>query len=79
MRIKLEYIEIQMLLSGLDAMHLPSVTHHEIKKKLHRRLERMERDYTSGYADNPINAKIEKAVDKVDANGKIKSWTEITV
>ena len=39
----------------------------------------MERDYTSGYADNPINAKIEKAVDKVDANGKIKSWTEITV
>ncbi len=79
MRIKLEYIEVQMLLSGLEAIHLPSVTHHEIKKKLHRRLERMERDYTSGYADNPVNAKIEAAVDKIDADGKIKSWTEITV
>jgi hypothetical protein len=56
-----------MLLSGLEAIHLPSVTHHEIKKKLHRRLERMERDYTSGYADNPVNAKIEAAVDKVDS------------
>jgi len=63
MRIKLEYIEVQMILSGLEAIHLPSVTHHEIKKKLHRRLERMERDYTSGYADNPVNAKIEAAVD----------------
>ncbi len=79
MLIKLEDYEVQRLLSGLEAIHLPSVTHHEIKKKLHRRLERMERDYTSGYADNPVNAKIEKAVDKVDANGKIKSWTEITV
>jgi len=79
MRIKLEYIEVQMLLSGLEAIHLPSVTHHEIKKKLQRRLERMEKDYTSGYADNPVNAKIEKAVDKIDADGKIKSWTEITV
>jgi len=79
MRIKLEYIEVQMLLSGLEAIHLPSVTHHEIKKKLQRSLERMEKDYTSGYADNPVNAKIEKAVDKVDADGKIKSWTEITV
>ena len=67
MRIKLEYIEVQMLLSGLEAIHLPSVAHHEIKKKLHRRLERMEKDYTSGYADNPINAKIEKAVDRVES------------
>jgi len=56
MRIKLEYIEIQMLLAGLDAMHLPSVTHYEVKTRLYRRLERMERDYTSGYADNPISA-----------------------
>ena len=64
MRIKLEYIEIQMLLAGLDAMHLPSVTHYEVKTRLYRRLERMERDYTSGYADNPISAKIEAAVDK---------------
>ena len=62
MRIKLEYIEVQMLLSGLEAIHLPSVTHHEIKKKLHRRLERMERDYTSGYADNPVNAKTGKTL-----------------
>ena len=68
-----------MLLAGLDAMHLPTASHADIKKKLYRRLERMERDYTSGYADNPINSKIEKAVDKIDANGKIKSWTEITV
>ena len=67
MRIKLEYIEVQMLLSGLEAIHLPNVAHHEIMKKLHRRLERMESDYTSGYADNPVNAKIEKAVDKVDS------------
>jgi len=68
MRIKLEYIEVQMLLSGLEAIHLrggAQLTHHEIKKKLHRRLERMEKDYTSGYADNPVNAKIEAAVDKI--------------
>ena len=79
MRIKLEFIEVQMLIAGLDAMHLPTIMHDEVKKKLKRRLERMEKDYTSGYADNPVNAKIEKAVDKVDADGKIKSWTEITV
>jgi len=79
MRIKLEYIEVQMLLSGLDAMHLPTASHDDIKKSLYRRLEKMEKDYTSGYADNPVNAKIEKAVDKIDADGKIKSWTEITV
>jgi len=64
MRIKLEYIEVQMLLSGLDAMHLPTASHDDIKKSLYRRLERMERDYTGSYADNPVNAKIEKAVDK---------------
>ena len=79
MRIKLEYIEVQMLIAGLDAMHLPTIMHDEVKKKLKRRLERMERDYTSGYADTAIGKKIEAAVDKVDANGKIKSWTEITV
>ncbi len=79
MRIKLEYIEVQMLLSGLDAMHLPTASHDDIKKSLYRRLEKMEKDYTSGYADNPVNSKIEKAVDKIDADGKIKSWTEITV
>ena len=79
MRIKLEFIEVQMLIAGLDAMHLPTIMHDEVKKKLKRRLERMEKDYTSGYADNPVNAKIEAAVDKIDADGKIKSWTEITV
>ena len=79
MRIKLEYIEVQMLIAGLDAMHLPTASHDDIKKSLYRRLEKMEKDYTSGYADNPVNAKIEKAVDKIDADGKIKSWTEITV
>ena len=67
MRIKLEYIEVQMLLSGLEAIHLYSFTHDKIKEKLHRRLERMQKDYTSGYADNPVNAKIEKAVDKVES------------
>ena len=56
-----------MLLSGLDAMHLPTASHDDIKKSLYRRLERMERDYTGSYADNPVNAKIEKAVDKVDS------------
>ena len=79
MRIKLEFIEVQMLIAGLDAMHLPTIMHDEVKKKLKRRLERMESDFTGSYADNPVNAKIEAAVDKVDANGKIKSWTEITV
>ena len=79
MRIKLEYIEVQMLIAGLDAMHLPTIMHDEVKKKLKRRLERMERDYTGSYADTAIGKKIEAAVDKVDANGKIKSWTEITV
>jgi len=79
MRIKLEYIEVQMLLSGLDAMHLPTASHDDIKKSLYRRLERMERDYTGSYADNPVNAKISAAVDKIDADGKIKSWTEVTV
>ena len=67
MRIKLEYIEVQMLLAGLDAMHLPTASHDDIKGSLYRRLERMERDYTSGYADNPVNAKIDAAVTKVDS------------
>jgi len=56
-----------MLIAGLDAMHLPTIMHDEVKKKLKRRLERMESDFTGSYADNPVNAKIEAAVDKVDA------------
>ena len=68
-----------MLIAGLDAMHLPTIMHDEVKKKLKRRLERMESDFTGSYADNAIGKKISAAVDKVDANGKIKSWTEITV
>ena len=67
MRIKLEYIEVQMLLSGLDAIHLPTIMHDEVKKKLYRRLERMEADYTGSYADTAIGKKIEAAVDKVDS------------
>ena len=67
MRIKIEYIEIQMLLAGLDAMHLPTTSHYEIKTRLHRRLERMEADYTGSYAETAIGKKIEAAVDKVDS------------
>ena len=67
MRIKLEYIEVQMLLSGLDAIHLPTIMHDEVKKKLYRRLERMEADFTGSYADTAIGKKIEAAVDKVDS------------
>jgi len=67
MRIKLEYIEVQMLLSGLDAIHLPTIMHDEVKKKLYRRLERMEADYTGSYADTAIGKKIEAAVDKIEA------------
>ena len=47
MRIKIEYIEVQMLIAGLDAMHLPTIMHDEVKKKLKRRLERMESDSVS--------------------------------
>jgi len=67
MRIKLEYIEVQMLLAGLDAMHLPTTSHADIKKKLYRRLERLEADYTGSYADTAIGKKIEAAVDKIEA------------
>tara|TARA_R100001015_G_C4495597_1_gene71766 strand:+ start:294 stop:524 length:231 start_codon:yes stop_codon:yes gene_type:complete len=74
MRIKLEYIEVQILLTALDGVHLPVKSHSAIKKSLVRRLERMETDYTGGWADNPINAKIDQAVSKHD---KIKKWTEI--
>ena len=34
MRIKLEYIEVMMLIEGLDAMHLPTSSHDEVKKSL---------------------------------------------
>jgi len=75
MRIKLEYIEVQMLLSGLDAMHLPTSSHDAVKKKLYRRLERLEADYTGGYADSAVTAKIDAAVTKIDASSqKILRW-----
>ena len=67
MRINLEYIEVMMLIEGLDAMHLPTSSHDAVKKKLYRRLERLEADYTGSYADTAIGKKIEAAVDKIEA------------
>jgi len=67
MRINLEYIEVMMLIEGLDAMHLPTSSHDAVKKSLKRRLERMQASYTGGYADNAVTAKIDAAVTKVDA------------
>tara|TARA_R110000823_G_scaffold13920_3_gene45914 strand:+ start:160 stop:366 length:207 start_codon:yes stop_codon:yes gene_type:complete len=66
MRIKLEYIEVMMLIEGLSAMHIPTKTHDDVKRKLTRRLIRMQQDYTGGYADNKVNAKISKAIDALD-------------
>jgi len=48
-------------------MHLPTTSHDDIKKKLYRRLERLEADYTGSYADTAIGKKIEAAVDKIEA------------
>jgi len=68
MRINLEYIEVMMLIEGLDSMHLPTSSHDAVKKSLKRRLERMHASYTTGgYADSAVTAKIDAAVTKVDA------------
>ena len=67
MRIKLEYIEVMMLIEGLSALHIRSKIHDDVKRKLTRRLIRMQQDYTGGYADNKVVAKISKAIDGLDA------------
>jgi len=56
-----------MLIEGLSALHIRSKIHDDVKRKLTRRLIRMQQDYTGGYADNKVNAKISKAIDGLDA------------